>query len=183
MTTETESRASLWGIILVQGIAVIILSLLLLAKPWGTTFLIALFFGVFLLFYSVIELYHALFSSKNVDNRLWMSVKGFLALIGGVLILLSPLFFTAVIPGFILYSVALILIFVGAIALLGKPQGEDHRHIATMILGALEILLGIILLITPTRYGLTMLLFSSGLVGIFMGITMIFDAFRLRKLA
>ena len=182
MATESHGRAKYWWMVLLQGIAVIILSLLLLARPLETLFLLSLFLGVFLLIYAVIELYHALFSSRGVDSRLWMSIRGVLALIGSALILSSPLFSTAAIPNFILYSVALILIFIGAVSIFGKPQGEEKRHISTIILGILEILLGIAILIMPTQFGFVALVSVTGVLGMVMGITMIFDAFRLRKL-
>ena len=181
MQTETERRADYWWIVLVQGIAVIILSLILLAQPLGTTVILTLFFGIYLFIFGFVELFHALFG-RNTHNRLWMSVKGFISFLVGVFLLAQPLFFTTSLPAYLLYLIAFVLIFIGAISIFGKPQGDDHRHISTIILGILEILLGLAILTVPIMYSLPALIFGAGILGVAMGVTMIVDSFRLRKL-
>lgn len=164
-----------------QGIAVIFLSLVLLLRPFGTILLLTLFLGLYLFVYSFVELFHALFG-KNVDNRLWLSVKAFIAFLAGVLLLMNPLFGATGLPDLVLYLIAFVFIFMGGVRIFIKPQDMAHRHFSTILLGILELLLGLALLLIPAVSDLMILVYVAAILGVVMGMTMIIDSFRLRKL-
>jgi uncharacterized membrane protein HdeD (DUF308 family) len=186
MSARTSGRAlahpmqKYWWVVLLQGTAVIILSLFLFFKPMSAIFLITLFLGVFFIISGLVDMLHAIFNGK-IKDRLGTFVKGMIVLLLGGFIVLSPYFIFTTLSAAFFLVVALGFIVLGGIRIFFKRQDINKRRFTDIIVGIFMVMLGFMMLAAPymaSELLVALLAVWGGVTGIFM----IIDAFELRRL-
>jgi uncharacterized membrane protein HdeD (DUF308 family) len=171
-----------WWIPLVQGIAALIIGLLLLTRPAPTLVLLTIFLGAHWLVGGIFDVFGAF--SRRGSDRHWI-----LALFGGLLGVVVGLFLLGQpVLGFVLTSVALVaLIAIGAIlsgifgvAWAVRVRREIHGEGWIILFGMLSIGLGLLLLASPL-FSAIALVQVAALLAIIGGIGSIVNALRLHR--
>ena len=164
-----------WWLVLIEGIAALLLGLLLLASPVGATAFLVQILGIYwlargLLYSANIFIDHAMWG--------WKLIAGIVGIMAGVLILQHPLGSTVIVPKVLVYIVGFSGLFLGLVGLLQAFRGGGW---GAGVLGAMSIIFGLALLLNPFLATLTVP-WILGLLGLAGGIMAIFGAFSLRKL-
>ncbi|MCP4357424.1 MAG: hypothetical protein GY796_05330 [Chloroflexi bacterium] len=176
----TSLRQRLWWLVILQGLAVIIMSLFLFLKPIGTILLVTLFLGGYLVLNGLVDILFSILG-RHVDGRLGTFLKGLISSFVGGFIILMPMFTASSLAGWFFLVVAIALLIFGAMRVLLKPKDGGGRHITDILIGLLMILLAIAMFTAPL-FSLELLVTLLALWGGITGILMIIDGFELRSL-
>lgn len=173
---SVELAASLWWMVLIEGVAVMLLGLFLLFRPSITAVVLVQFIGVWWLIQGVVSLVGLLTDRAHWWLKLFMGVLGIVA--GAMVIaqpLLSPIIMGAIyivllgINGLIMGITELVRAFTGG----GWPVG---------LLGAFSVVVSVLLLASPVATAFA-IPFVFGIIALFFGTGSVVGAFKLRKLA
>ena len=173
-TAVSDSRRTYWWLVLLQGIAAVILGILLLTNPVATTVILVQFLGIWWFVGGIFDIV-GMFLDRTAWG--WKLFSGILGIIAGLLILNHPLWATVLIPTTLVLIVGIFGIVIGIVSLIRAFQGAGW---GTGVLGVLSILFGLVLVANPllAAIGLPWVLGIFGIVG---GIAAIVMAFRLRS--
>jgi uncharacterized membrane protein HdeD (DUF308 family) len=176
MTTYTaRSEESLfpWWLVLLEGIAVLIMGLLLLAAPGQTTLITVQILGFYWLFGGILKMV-----SIFIDSTMWgwKLFAGILGILAGIVIIQHPLWSPLVVGSTIVIILGLQGILYGII---GVVQAFSGAGWGAGVMGAISILFGILLLanVWVATFSLPWVLGVLAVVG---GIAGIISAFSLR---
>ncbi|MCO8122814.1 HdeD family acid-resistance protein [Stieleria sp. TO1_6] len=173
--------AALWWLPLVRGILMIILGAYALFRPGMTIVSFAQVFGFFLAFDGILAIIAGV--TGKVPSRGATILRGVIELLVGLFVFANPIFAAGIAGATIVYMIGFGAIFSGVIEIIAAIQ--DRKQIegeGWLILGGVvAILFGILLLIAPFAFGLTMVR-VMGAFAIIGGIASIIFAFRLRGL-
>lgn len=177
MTTATASKETPsvpWWLVLLQGIALIILGLLLLTNPAMTTLVLIQFLGIYWLVGGIFELVRMF-----IDHRQWgwKLFSGILGIIAGILILQHPLWSTLLVPATLVWLLGIFGIVMGCISLFQAFKGAGW---GVGILGVLSIIFGLYLL-ANTFISTLSLPWVVGLFALIGGAVAIWNSFKVRK--
>ena len=172
---QQEAPLVPWWAVLIEGIAAIILGLLLLANPLTTTVILIQFLGIYWLVTGVIDIVR-IFVDKTAWG--WKLFTGIIGIIAGILIIQYPLWATLLVPTTLVWVFGFFGIVLGVVYLIQAFQGAGW---GAGILGALSILFGILLLFNPFVAALG-LPFVFGILAVVGGVLALFGSFRLRGL-
>ncbi len=175
--TISHPRQRYWWLVVLQGIAVIILSIFLFFRPVGVVFLIGIFLGLYLVLNGLVDILFA-FLGKDVPDRSWSFLKGVLSAFFGGLILLMPFLFVQQLGWLFFVIVALSLFLFGGMRVLLKRQDIGKRRASDILVGLLMILLGLLMLVAPFT-SLELLVIMLAVWGGVTGVMMIIDGFDL----
>jgi len=167
-------RQTYWWLVLLQGIAALILGILLLTNPAATAVILVQFLGIWWFVGGLFDIV-GIFLDRTAWG--WKLFSGILGIIAGLLILNHPLWATVLIPTTLVLIVGIFGIVIGIVSLIRAFQGAGW---GTGVLGVLSILFGLVLVANPllAAIGLPWVLGIFGIVGGFAAIVM---AFRLRS--
>ena len=179
MSTTTSIRRqdsphTPWWVVLIEGIAAIIVGLLLLVNPAATTLFLVQFLGFYWFFTGIIDIV-----TIFVDRRAWgwKLFSGIIGILAGLFIIQSPLWSAFLVPTTLVWLLGFGGIFIGISWLFRAFQGAGW---GAGILGALSILFGFLLLSRPIMAALATP-FVFGILGVVFGIAAFFTAFRIRS--
>ncbi len=175
-TTEApfSSESSVpWWLVLIEGIAAIIIGILLLIQPGMTAAVLVQVLGIYWFITGILSIVGIFIDSSAWG---WKLFVGILGIIAGILILQHPLWSTVLIPTTIIIVLGIEGIIIGIVNIVRAFQGAGF---GTGILGALSILFGIILLANPV-IGAFALPIVLGIFAIVGGILAVIAAFRLK---
>ncbi|HRQ38721.1 MAG TPA: DUF308 domain-containing protein [Chloroflexota bacterium] len=167
-----------WWLVVLQGIAVIILSIYLFLRPSGTVFLISIFLGLYLVFNGLVDILFA-FLGKHVPDRSWSFLKGVVSAFVGGLILLAPYIFAQGLTSVFFLFVALSLLVLGGTRVFLKRKDIHKRRISDILVGLLMLLLGLLMLVAPQTSLELLVVMLAAWAGV-TGVLMIIDGFDLR---
>jgi uncharacterized membrane protein HdeD (DUF308 family)/predicted flap endonuclease-1-like 5' DNA nuclease len=174
-TVERRNPGSLWWLLLLEGIAAIILGVLLLTQPAATIQAIVIFLGIYWLITGVLTLVSLIWDRSQWGLKL---ITGIVGIIAGLFIVRNPIISAFVVPA----SFALVLGVIGLLVGIGQLiQAFRGGGWGIGLLGVLSIILGILLITNPVIAGLSLALMLAILL-IVGGIVAIFAAFSLRRL-
>jgi uncharacterized membrane protein HdeD (DUF308 family) len=173
MPVSDTGRTGPWWLVLLEGIAALILGLLLLTNTPETVFVVVQFLGVYWLIDGIFRLVSIFLDSREWG---WKLAGGIIGIIAGLYVLKHPLWSALVVPTTAAIIVGILGIIMGVIALVQSFRGAGW---GAAILGVLGILFGLAVIANPfgSAIGLT---WGLGVLGIFGGIAMIIMSFRLR---
>lgn len=174
--SEAENPGVPWWLVLIQGIAAIILGVLLIVRPAATTIILIQFLGIYWLISGIFSLI-SLFWDRSEWG--WKLFSGILGIIAGLLIIQNPLWSTLLVPATLAWVLGFTGIFIGIIQIIQAFRGAGW---GVGILGGLSILLGILLIARPVIAGLTLPFVLGGLL-VVGGLLAIVIAFALRSAA
>ncbi len=173
-TVEMENSGIPWWLVLIEGIAAIILGVLLFMRPAATTIILIQFLGIYWLVTGIFTIISLLWDRTAWG---WKLFSGILGIIAGILIIQNPLWSTLLVPTTLAFVLGVIGIMIGIFQLMDAFRGGGW---GIGILGALSILLGILLITRPVIAGLALPWVLGGLL-VFGGILAIIAAFGLRN--
>ncbi len=173
-TAVGPGRQTYWWLVLLQGIAALILGILLLTNPAATVVVLVQFLGIWWFVGGIFDIV-GMFMDHTAWG--WKLFSGIIGIIAGILILQHPLWATVLVPTTLVLVLGIFGIVIGVVSLIRAFQGAGW---GTGILGVLSILFGLVLVANPllAAIGLPWVLGVFGVVG---GIASIVMAFRLRK--
>ena len=175
-TTSPKPMGRYWWIYLVQGIATIILGLLLIFWPMPTLILIVTFVGVYWLITGVFHVVTGIFGGK-AEHRGWTIAGGLLGTAAGIVVLARPLAATLLVPTVLILVIGVLGILIG---LLGIAQAIRGGGWAPGIWGIVSIGFALILFSYPLM-AVNVLRLILGIFGILGGFALIAIAFRVRS--
>jgi len=173
-TATNQDRSTLpWWVVLLEGIAAIVIGLLLLTSPVMTTAVLVQFLGLYWLIAGIFQIIAIFVDSSQWGWKLFVGIVGIIA---GVIILRHPLWSTLLVPSTLVILLGLLGITIGIIKLIQAFQGGGW---GAGVLGVLSIILGIILLgnLLIATLSLPLVLGIFAIVG---GILALVGAFRLK---
>ena len=164
-----------WWIVLIQGIAAVLIGILLLTNPIQTASVIVFAIGLYWVITGVISLVR-IFTDRG--NTFWKLLSGIIGIIAGWFLMTNVGDGAEVIFGVtVIIVLAIQGIIMGIIGLIEAFQGGGW---GPGILGAISIIIGILLLGSPLGYAAA-LPWVLGIFAIVGGIFAVIMAFRLRS--
>jgi uncharacterized membrane protein HdeD (DUF308 family) len=158
------------------GVLIALAGVVLLIWPGVTTLVLVSLLGVAIIVYGVHELIDA-FSGTSGGSRVWSFVVGAVALIGGVMIFMTPLVSTITV-GLVIGAYWVIG---GIIGIVGAIIEPGNRFIRALV-AALSIMVGLAVLVQP-GLSLVVLVWFAGAWMVIAGLVMIFGALFSRRRA
>jgi len=175
-TVATQSKTSSvpWWLILIEGLAAIIVGILLLANPGSILAVSVQLLGIYFFVTGILSIIAIFINSTAWGGKLFAGIIGILA---GFIIIEYPLWNTLLIPTTLVLVIAVFAIIIGLINIIHGIQGAGWGK---GILGVISILLGVVLLARPILATIS-LPFVLGVLGILGGVLAIINAFQLKR--
>ena len=177
MTTEIRKTTSdIWWLFLLQGIATLILGVLLVISPGMTTAVLVQFLGVYWLVSGIFSIVGIFVGDREIHWG-WLLLSGVLGILAGIAVLKHPLLSTILLPTMLVYLIAIEGIVMGVVSLIEAFKGGGW---GAGIWGVVSIIFGVILFGSPllSAVALSIVMGSFGVVG---GIVLIVISFRMRR--
>jgi uncharacterized membrane protein HdeD (DUF308 family) len=173
-TASQEGPTVPWWLVLLQGIALVILGLMLLVSPGMTTFVLIQFLGIYWMVKGIFDLV-----SMFLDHRQWgwKLFSGILGIVAGIVIVQNPLWATILVPATLVWLLGFFGIIMGGISLFQAFKGAGW---GVGVLGVLSIIFGIYLLMHTAASTLT-LPWVVGIFALIGGAVAIWNSFKVRK--
>ena len=173
-TATQEGPAVPWWLVLLEGIALVILGLLLLTNPGMTTFVLIQFLGIYWLVRGIF-----LIVSMFIDHRQWgwKLFSGILGIIAGIIILQHPLWSAILVPATLVWLLGFFGIVMGCISLFQAFKGAGW---GVGVLGVLSIIFGLYLL-ANTLISTLSLPWVVGIFALIGGVIAIWNSFKVRS--
>ncbi len=176
MTVATQDlKAFPWWLVLLQGIAALILGVLLLISPGVTTLILIQVLGIYWLIDGIFSLVRIFLKNTEIHWG-WLLARGILGILAGIIVVRNPLWSTVLIPTVLVIILGVQGIIGGAIGLVQAFKGGGW---GAGILGALGFIFGIILILNPLM-GAVVLPWVVGIWAIIGGIVALVVAFKIR---
>ncbi len=172
--TADTSRSGLWWFFLLQGIAAIILGLMLLTAPGSTMLALVTFLGFYWLITGVLALV-AVFADRSVP-WIWSLLTGIIGILAGIFVLNHPLLAAVTVPTVLVIILGVQGLIMGALEIVGGFTGGG---IGAFILGVINVLIGLLLLGSPAAAALAVPL-VFGILLLVQGVGLVIWAFRVR---
>jgi uncharacterized membrane protein HdeD (DUF308 family) len=173
-TTEQTQQSDIWWVFLLQGIAAIILGLLMLTAPGATLLLLVTMLGIYWLVMGVLA-----FVRVFVDHSVpwfWSLLIAIVGVVAGLAVLKHPLVAALAVPASLVIIIGVLGVVIGVLDIIGGFTGGG---IGSFVLGVISVLIGMLLLNSPVSAGLALpILF--GILLLIEGVVLIVWAFRLR---
>lgn len=163
-----------WWVVLLQGIASVIIGVLLLTETGATLLTLVAFLGIYWLVGGIFDLVRL---CTGNGPRLWNLLGGVVGILAGLVIVRHPLWAALIIPATLVVILAFLGIAMGILDIVRAFSGDGW---ASGILGALSIVFGLVLLANQLLTAV-ILVYSIGGLAIIGGISAVFMSFALRK--
>jgi uncharacterized membrane protein HdeD (DUF308 family) len=170
---EVSSRR--WWILLLEGIAAIIIGILLFTDTDQTVLTLTLFLGIWWFIGGIIDLV-TLFIDRTAWG--WRLFSGILGIIAGLIILRHPMYASVLVPATAAWLLGIFGVVIGVMALIRAFQGEGW---GTGILGVISIVLGLWLFTANLGVQVATIIYAAAIWAIIGGIVAVIMAFRLRS--
>lgn len=179
-TAETTANepivpSSYWWIVLLQGIAAVIIGILLFSDPAPTLITLTLFLGVFWFIYGIFELVRMFTSSSSWG---WHLISGILGVLCGLAIVRNPLWAAVLVPATLVWLLGVFGIVIGIASLVQAFRGGGW---GPGVLGALSVILGLVLLFGNTLVAATVLVWTIAGIAVVGGIVAIVMSFQVKS--
>ena len=169
---STQSMS--WWLILLQGIALLIIGLLLFTETAITLFMLVMFLGIYWLIGGIFDLVGVIGDRTQWGWRLFTGVIGVLA---GLVVVRHPLWAAIMIPSMLAWLLGAFGIVIGIVTLFRAVTGAGW---GAAIIGVISVLLGVILLLNPA-VSASVLVYAAAACAVAGGVVSIAWAFRLRS--
>lgn len=175
-TVSTGEKQVPWWLVLVQGIAAIVIGVLLLIEPRMTTAVLVQVMGIYFLVAGIVNLV-SLFVDRTQWG--WKLLLGVVGIAAGLAIIQHPLWASVLVPATLVLVLGIQGLIFGIVGLIQAFQGAGW---GAGILGVLSIIFGILLITNPVIAGFS-LPFVLGICAVFGGILSLVAAFQMRAAA
>lgn len=174
MTASMGKTTIQWWVVLIEGIAAIILGLLLLTNPGATIVVLIQFLGIWWLVSGIMDLV-----SMFIDHTAWgwKLFSGIVGIIAGIVILQHPIWSPLVVTGVLVIFLGILGLIYGIMGLIAAFQGGGW---VSALLGVVSILFGLILLFNSAVAGIGLWL-VIGILALVGGGIAVWQAFQIKK--
>jgi uncharacterized membrane protein HdeD (DUF308 family) len=172
--TLLPQKSDIWWIFLLQGIAGIILGLMLVTEPEATMVALTTVLGFYWLITGVLALVQVFVD--RTTPWIWSLLSGIIGILAGLFVLRHPLMAALTVPTVLVIILGVQGLVMGVLEIIGGFKGGG---IGSFILGAINILVGILLLGSPMAAALAVPL-VFGVLLLIQGVGLIIFAFRVR---
>lgn len=171
---DRQQQASAWWIFLLQGIAAILLGLMLLTNPGATLVALTTFLGFYLLITGMLALVRVFVDRST--SWLWPLLSGIVGILAGVFVLNHPLLAAVTVPALLVIIIGFEALSMGVFEII---RGFKGGGAGAFILGVINALIGLLLLGRPTVAALAVP-FVFALLLLIEGVGLLIWAFRVR---
>jgi uncharacterized membrane protein HdeD (DUF308 family) len=176
MTAISKEQSSIWWVFLLQGVAGILLGLMLITDPGATLVVVVTFLGFYWLFTGIMALVRV-FVDRSVP-WIWSLLVGIIGICAGLVVLRHPLFAALTVPAVIVIVLGVEALVMGVLDVIGGFSGGG---IGSFFLGVINLVIGLLLLASPVSAALAVPL-VFGVLLLIQGIALIILAFRIRTM-
>ena len=171
---DRQQQSSAWWIFLLQGIAAILLGLMLLTNPGATIVALTTFLGFYLLITGVLALVRV-FADRST-SWVWSLLSGIVGILAGVFVLNHPMLAAVTVPTLLIIILGFEALFMGLFEIIRGVRGGGA---GAFILGVINVLIGLLLLGRPMAAALAVP-FIFGILLLIEGVGLLIWAFRVR---
>lgn len=177
MVTATiqPAQSNVWWVFLLQGIAAILLGLMLLTAPAATLLTLVTFLGFYWIVSGVLSLVQ-MFVDRSVP-WIWSFLIGIVGVAAGILIVRHPIVAALTVPTVIVIVFGVEGLVMGVLELIGGFSGGG---MGSFIRGTINLIIGLLLLSAPMAAALAVP-FVFAVLLLVQGIALIALAFRVRN--
>ena len=170
---ENEVPVVPWWLVLLEGIALLILGLLLLANPAKTAVILVQVVGLYWLIGGMFKII-----SIFLDSAMWgwKLVAGIIGILAGIVVLNHPLWSPLVVGGTLVIILGIQGIIFGVVGLMQAFKGGGW---GAGVLGGVSILFGILFLFNVWAFTFS-LPWAIGILALVGGVAAIIGAFKLK---
>ncbi len=163
-----------WWLVLLEGIAGVILGILLLTDTARTLFTLVIFLGIYWFVGGVFDLV-----LMFIDRRQWgwKLFSGIIGILAGLVIVRDPLWAAALIPATLVWLLGAAGVVIGIVAIVRAFTGGGW---GIGLLGVLSIIIGI-LFFAHTLFTAVVLIYTVAIIAIIGGVLAIIASFMLRR--
>ena len=176
MTAIPREQSSIWWVFLLQGVAGILLGLMLITDPGATLVAVVTFLGFYWLFTGIMALVRV-FVDHSVP-WIWSLLVGIIGIFAGLVVLRHPLFAALTVPAVIVIVLGVEALVMGVFDVIGGFSGGG---IGSFFLGVINLVIGLLLLASPLSAALAVPL-VFGVLLLIQGVALIILAFRIRTM-
>jgi uncharacterized membrane protein HdeD (DUF308 family) len=169
-----QQQSSVWWLSLLQGIAAILLGLLLLSAPGATLVALMTFLGFYWLITGVLALVRVFVDRST--SWIWSLLSGVVGILAGVFVLNHPMLAAVTVPTVLIVILGLEGLIMGVSEII---RGFSGGGAGAFILGVINVLLGLLLLGRPMVAALAVP-FVFGVLLLVEGVGLVIWAFRVR---
>ena len=180
---NVASNSQTWWVFLLQGMAALIVGVLLLASTQKTVTVLVTLLGIYWMITGIFNIVAAL-SGHVTAHKWWAVTAGAISILAGVVVLDNMVWSSYVVPTMAAIIIGVAALINGVVTIFaGRSQG-DHRERswAGFFLGILFVVLGLLLLARPLLSALA-LVYAIAIWGIAGGIILIVLSLRVKKIA
>jgi uncharacterized membrane protein HdeD (DUF308 family) len=174
MAASQTQQANIWWVFLLQGLAGIVLGLMLLSEPGATMVALTTFLGFYWLIIGVLALVRV-FVDRSTP-WIWSLLSGIVGILAGLFVLRHPLIAALTVPTILVIILGVQGLVMGVIEIIAGFKGGG---VGSFILGAISVLIGLLLLGSPVAAAFAVPL-VFGVLLLIQGVASIVLAFRVR---
>jgi uncharacterized membrane protein HdeD (DUF308 family) len=172
--TLVPQKSDIWWVFLLQGFAGIIIGLMLITEPGATLVALTTVLGFYWLITGVLALVQVFVD--RATPWIWSLLAGLVGILAGLFVLRHPLVAALTVPTVLVIILGIQGLVIGAVQIIGGFKGGG---IGPFILGAINVLVGILLLGSPVAAALAVPL-VFGVLLLIQGAGLMILAFRIR---
>ena len=172
--TLVPQKSDIWWVFLLQGFAGIIIGLMLITEPSATLVALTTVLGFYWLITGVLALVQVFVD--RATPWIWSLLAGLVGILAGLFVLRHPLVAALTVPTVLVIILGIQGLVIGAVQIIGGFKGGG---IGPFILGAINVLVGILLLGSPVAAALAVPL-VFGVLLLIQGAGLMILAFRVR---
>jgi uncharacterized membrane protein HdeD (DUF308 family) len=169
-----QQQSGAWWLFLLQGIAGILLGLMLLTAPGATLLALMTFLGFYLLITGMLSLVRV-FVDRSTP-WLWSLLSGIVGILAGIFVLNHPLLAAVTVPTVLIIVLGIEALIMGVFEIIRGFQGGGA---GAFILGVINVLIGLLLVGRPMAAALAVP-FVFGVLLLIEGVGLTIWAFRAR---
>ena len=176
MTTAgvPTQQSNVWWVFLLQGLAGILLGVMLITAPGATLVVLSTFLGFYWLITGVLALVQV-FVDRSVP-WLWSLLVGIVGILAGIFVVRHPLLTALTVPTALVIILGVQGLVMGVLEIIGGFKGGG---IGSFVLGVINVLVGLLLLGSPVAAALAVPV-VFGVLLLVQGVGLIIWAFRVR---
>lgn len=170
----TRQRPNIWWLALLQGIAALLLGLMLLTNPAGTLVALITFLGFYWLITGVLAIVRVFVDRDSTWG--WSLLIGIIGILAGIAVLNHPMLAAITVPTVLVIVIGVEGLIMGVFELI---RGFSGGGAGAFILGIFHVLIGLLLLGRPMAAALAVPL-VFGFILLIEGVGLLIWAFRTR---
>jgi len=176
MTTAgiPTQQSNIWWVFLLQGLAGILLGVMLITAPGATLVVLSTFLGFYWLITGVLALVQV-FVDRSVP-WLWSLLVGIVGILAGIFVVRHPLLAALTVPTALVIILGVEGLVMGVLEIIGGCKGGG---MGSFVLGVINVLVGLLLLGSPVAAALAVPV-VFGVLLLVQGVGLIIWAFRVR---